>query len=213
MSHLQRSQYKETMKHYINSIATVMLVALSVVITACGDDKGEPDNSKSSDFVTGTITVRTENSTNTLTQCAAMSFYEDHRHIDGSMYFSTPLFDKEDVDELSKDPMAKDYNYWEAMLVSNVSYMWSFTIESRSLKVGQEIELSDESILWTGMYPSLSDMTSSQLGGKVTVKAVSDNKITLAFDGLKFYRGVSNGAKELTVNGSVTYTKDEYIVE
>ena len=77
----------------------------------------------------------------------------------------------------------------------------------------QEIELSDESILWTGMYPSLSDMTSSQLGGKVTVKAVSDNKITLAFDGLKFYRGVSNGAKELTVNGSVTYTKDEYIVE
>ena len=56
------------MKKYLTMMVAVMLAAMSLGLSACGDDKDEPDNSKSSDFVTGTITVRTENSTNTLTQ-------------------------------------------------------------------------------------------------------------------------------------------------
>ncbi len=201
------------MKLYLKPLVLVMIVAASVGLAACGDDKDEPNNSKSSDFVTGTITMRTDNSENPITQCASISFYEDHRQIDGSMFFSTSLFDKEDIDELSNDPWAKDYNYWLAMLVNEVRYHWEFTIENQSLNVGQEIELRSKSILWTGMYPSLSDMTSSQHGGKVTVKAVSDKEITLAFKDLKFYRGINNDAKELTVNGTITYSKDEYPVE
>ena len=207
------------MKKYLSS--TFMMFAMTVAalcFTACGGDdddadSGIPSTSNADGITDGKVTVKFADSQTTTYYAVQSDWIRLHQQVTGSSKydsangytFSTSLSSDLDVEAMTKKK--KDYGEnWEIFLMNYTWLSWQFQAKD---PVSTGAEISIDGIFWND-----DAINTEQEGGKITVKSVSGDKITLSFDNLQFKRckvwRVGNSEFEmLTVNGEITFKQDK----
>lgn len=195
-----------------------MMVAIALCLTACGSDDDDDNNtapkpgSTTDNITDGKVTVKFAESKTTTYYAMQSSWKWLHQQVTGtSKYdsdnghtFSTSLSNNLDVEAVAKKK--KEYgDLWEFILLEYSWLTWQFQTKD---PVNKGAEISIDGIFWNDAA-----INTEQEDGKITVKSVSGDKITLSFDNLQFKRckvwRVGNSEFEmLTVNGEITFTQD-----
>ncbi len=206
------------MKKYYSVLAMLAMMVAALNITACGSDDDDADNSipstSNADGITdGKVTVKFADSQTTTYYSAQSNWVQLHQQVTGgSKYdtdngytFSTSLSSDLDVEAVAKKK--NDYGKnWEVFLMNYTWLYWQFQTKD-PVSVGKEISI--DGIFWNDAA-----INTKQEGGKIIVKSVSDDKITLSFDNLQFkhckvWRVGNSEFEMLTVNGEITFKQDK----
>lgn len=166
----------------------VVFAALSLVLTACGDDD-EPGSGNGGSKVTfayeGAITE---------TLIVEDATWES---------FSQAVIGTGHYDLASGATFAAHFGDDESF---NVAYLQFQTREA--VVQGQKLAVDNQALFFgdTG-----TGVRNQEIGGDVNVKKISGDKIILEFKDFSFLRQVNSNGKtqKVTVNGTITYTNDD----
>ena len=203
------------MKRILFWLLIITTTVFSLSLVSCGDDEPNEGNQNiKTKLIKGTLTVKNIDRNTTDFYYAALGDIETDEFVNGEyepvtegyegrVCFFTNLFDEETIKEVEDEPS----DIANLMLIGSSYIDFYFSLSEGIMKVGNTIEIGG--IYWSRIY-SLAGDHSDQMGGTVTVKAITNDVVTLKFDNVKFdiqtrFKPGDSDYETIIVNGEISF--------